>query len=130
VGERPAPLPSPHLRPDRKRFETQQLHEETERRLIEELKAVAPEEWRLNYAEKLEAPPSNKGNKLLNSLSLGDLALMQPFLERLGLKFRRRLQIANRITVHFPESGMISVVAVTGGGRNQTQIGLIGREGA
>ena len=27
------------------------------------------------------------------------------------------------------ESGMISIVAVTGGGRCQTQIGLIGREG-
>src|SRR5262249_35840286 len=85
----------------------------------------------LNYAEKFESPPANRGNKLLNSLPLSDLALMQPFLERVGLRFHSRLQMANRTmkTIHFPESGMISVVAITGGGRHQTQIGLIGREG-
>src|SRR5262249_9493860 len=112
-------------------IETQHLYEDAERRLIEELKLVAPVEWRLNYAEKLEAPPANKGNKLLNSLPFTDLALIQPFLERVGLTFRSRLQMANRImkTIHFPESGMISVVAVSGGGRHQTEIGLIGREG-
>ena len=92
---------------------------------------MAPEEWRLHHAKKSEAPASNRGNKLLGSLSFGDLALMQPFLERVVLKFRYRLQMANRAMkmVYFPESGMISVVAVTGGGRNQTQVGLIGREG-
>jgi CRP-like cAMP-binding protein len=112
-------------------IETQHLYEDAEHRLIDEFKAVAPEEWRLNYAQELEAPPTNKGNKLLNSLPFTDLALIQPFLERVGFKFRSRLQMANRImkTVHFPESGMISVVAVTGGGQHQTQIGLIGREG-
>ena len=112
-------------------IEAQHLYEDAERRLIEELKEVAPQEWRSNYAEKLEAPPTNKGNKLLNSLSLSDLALIQPFLERVGLKFRSRLQMANRTmkTIHFPESGMISVMAVNGGGRHKTQIGLIGREG-
>src|SRR5262249_31931187 len=112
-------------------IEAQHLYEDAEHRLIEELKAVAPEEWRLHYAEKLEAPRANKGNKLLNSLSFGDLTLMQPFLERVGLRFRSRLQMANRAmkAIHFPESGMISIVAVTGGGRHQTQIGLIGREG-
>jgi hypothetical protein len=59
------------------------------------------------------------------------LALIQPFLERVGLKFRSRLQIANRTmkTIHFPESWMISVMAVNGGGLHKTQIGLIGREG-
>jgi CRP-like cAMP-binding protein len=110
---------------------TQDLQEDTERGLIEELKSVAPEEWRLHHAKKSEAPASNRGNKLLGSLSFGDLALMQPFLERVVLKFRYRLQMANRAMkmVYFPESGMISVVAVTGGGRNQTQVGLIGREG-
>jgi CRP-like cAMP-binding protein len=112
-------------------IETQHLYEDAEHCLIEELKAVAPEEWRSNYAEKIEAPPANKGNKLLNSLSLSDLALIQPFLKRVGLKFRSRLQMANRTmkTIHFPESGMISVMAVNGGGRYKTQIGLIGREG-
>jgi hypothetical protein len=112
-------------------IETQRLYEDAERGLIEELKLVAPEEWRLSYAEKLQAPPTNKGNKLLNSLPFADFALIQPFLERVSLKFRSRLQMANRAmkAVHFPESGMISIVAVTGGGRHQTQIGLIGREG-
>ena len=37
-------------------IETQHLYEDAEHRLIDELKSVAPEEWRLNYAEKLEAP--------------------------------------------------------------------------
>jgi len=112
-------------------IEAQHLYEDAERRLIEELKLVAPEEWRLNYAEKLEAPPANKGNTLLNSLSFSDFALIQPFLERVALKFRSRLQMPNRamMAIHFPESGMISIFTVTGGGRHQTQIGLIGREG-
>jgi CRP-like cAMP-binding protein len=112
-------------------IETQHLHELSERKLIEELKSVAPEEWRLNYAEKLEAPPGNRGNKLLQSLAASDLALLQPLLERVALKFRSRLQLANRTMkfVHFPQSGMISVMAVNGGGRHKTQIGLIGREG-
>jgi CRP-like cAMP-binding protein len=112
-------------------IETQHLYEDAEHRLIEELKSVAPEEWRLNYAQQLGAPPTNKGNKLLNSLPFNDLALIQPFLESVGLNLGSRLQIANRSmkTVHFPESGMISVVAVHGGGRHETQIGLIGREG-
>src|SRR5262245_59006880 len=48
-------------------IETQRLHEDGERRLIEELKSVAPEEWRLTYAERLEAPTANRGNALLNS---------------------------------------------------------------
>ncbi len=112
-------------------IETQHLCEDAERRLIHELRSVAPEEWRSKYAEELKAPPANIGNKLLNSLPFTDLALIQPFLERIGLGFRSRLQMANRTmkTIHFPESGMISVVAVSGGGRHQTQIGLIGREG-
>jgi len=112
-------------------IETQHLCEDAERRLIHELRSIAPEEWRLKYAEELKAPPANIGNKLLNSLPFTDLALIQPFLERIGLSVRSRLQMANRTmkTIYFPESGMISVVAVSGGGRHQTQIGLIGREG-
>ena len=51
-------------------IEAQHLYEDAERRLIDELKSVAPEEWQLSYTEKLEAPPANKGNKLLNSLCL------------------------------------------------------------
>ena len=112
-------------------IEAQHLYEDAERHLIEELKQVAPEEWRSSYAEKLEVPAANIGNKLLNSLSFADLTLMQPFLERVGLRLHSRLQMANRsmTTVHFPESGLISVVALNGGGRHQTQLGIIGREG-
>jgi hypothetical protein len=61
-------------------IETQRLYEDAKRGLIEELKLVAPEEWRLSYAEKLQAPPRNKGNKLLNSLPFADFALSNPFL--------------------------------------------------
>src|SRR5262245_34507432 len=49
--------------------ETQHLHEESERLLLEEFKSVAPEEWRSNYAENVERPPFNAGNELLSSLS-------------------------------------------------------------
>jgi len=110
---------------------TLRVYEDAESCLIDELKLVAPEEWRLNYAEKLEPSATNRGNKLLNSLPLPDLTLIQPFLERVLMKFRSRLQVAGQIskTVHFLESGMVSVVAVTGRGRNRTQVGLIGREG-
>jgi CRP-like cAMP-binding protein len=112
-------------------IETQHLYEDAERRLTEGLKSAAPAEWQLCCAEKLEAPPANKGNKLLDALPLSDLVLIQPFLVRVCLKHRSRLQMANRVMriVHFPESGMISVVAVNGGGRHKTHIGLIGREG-
>src|SRR5262245_24250791 len=112
-------------------IETQHPCEDAARRLIEELKLVAPQEWRANYAEKLEAPPANKGNKLLNSLPYTDLALIQPFLERVGLKFRSRLQMANRAmrAIHFPEGGMISIFAVTSGVQHKPTYGLIGREG-
>ena len=109
--------------------ETLRVYEDAERIFIDELKLVAPKVWRSEYAEKLEAPAVNAGNKLLNSLPIADLTLMQPFLERVGLKFRSRLQIRNRALkiVHFLESGMVSVVAATG--RHRSQIGLIGREG-
>jgi len=93
--------------------ETLRVYDDAESCFIDELKSVASEEWRLNYAERLEAPAANKGNKLLNLLPFTDLTLMQPFLERVGLKChsRLRLQVATRImkTVHFPESGMISL---------------------
>ena len=112
-------------------IQTLRVCEDTESRFTDQLKAIAPEEWRLKYEKKLEAPAANRGNKLLNSLPSEDLILMQPFLERVALNLHSRLQIARRIldTVHFLESGMVSVIAVTGGGRSRTQVGWIGREG-
>jgi len=105
--------------------ETQHLYEEAERELIDELRLVAPEE----FAEVAKRPPANEGNKLLSTLLLSDFLLMQPHLKPIDLRFRHRFQMANRImkTVHFPDSGIISVA--TNGGRHQAQIGLIGREG-
>src|SRR5215831_12938961 len=40
-------------------IETQHLCEDAERCLIHELRSIAPEEWRLKYAEELKAPPAN-----------------------------------------------------------------------
>jgi CRP-like cAMP-binding protein len=111
-------------------LETQRLQEESLARLMDELKAEAPEEWKARYAPVDPRHRLNEGNGLLNSLPIEDLTLLQPFLEGMKLRVRQRLQLANRKmkAVHFPESGMISVMAISGGGR-QTQIGFIGREG-
>jgi CRP-like cAMP-binding protein len=70
-------------------------------------------------------------NRVLNALSNADLSLLQPHLELTPLKFRQRLQSANRVirAVYFPESGIASVVAVGGGERRQAEVALVGREG-
>lgn len=70
-------------------------------------------------------------NRILNAMSNADLALLQPHLESVPLKFRQRLQSANRQIRHiyFPESGIASVVAVSGGERRQAEIAIVGREG-
>jgi hypothetical protein len=51
-------------------------------------------------------------NRILNAMSNADLALLQPHLEAVPLKFRQRLQSSNRsiIKVYFPESGIASVL--------------------
>jgi CRP-like cAMP-binding protein len=70
-------------------------------------------------------------NRILNAMSNADLALLQPHLERTELKFRQRLQSANRQikSVYFPHSGIASVVAVGGGEHRQAEVAIIGREG-
>jgi CRP-like cAMP-binding protein len=70
-------------------------------------------------------------NRILSCLSDSDLALIQPYLEPVELTFRKRLQSVNRKikVVYFPESGLGSVVAVSGGERRQAEVGVIGREG-
>lgn len=70
-------------------------------------------------------------NRVLRSLCDNDLALIQPYLEPVELTFRKRLQSVNRKinVVYFPESGLSSVVAVSGGERRQAEVGIIGREG-
>src|SRR5215468_8663374 len=70
-------------------------------------------------------------NRILNAMSNADLALLQPHLEAVPLKFRQRLQSSNRSIKHvyFPECGIASVVAVGGGERVQAEVAVVGREG-
>jgi CRP-like cAMP-binding protein len=69
-------------------------------------------------------------NHLLNAMSNGDLALLQPYLVRVPLKFRQRLQSANQQirSVYFLESGIASMVA-DDRTRRQTEVAIVGREG-
>jgi CRP-like cAMP-binding protein len=69
-------------------------------------------------------------NHLLNAMSNADLALLQPYLVRVPLNFRQRLQYANHQirSVYFLESGIASLVAV-GRTRCQTEVAIVGREG-
>jgi hypothetical protein len=55
-------------------------------------------------------------NRILNAMSNADLALLQPHLDAVPLKFRQRLQSSNRAIrhVYFPESGIASVVEKMG----------------
>ena len=70
-------------------------------------------------------------NRILNAMSNSDLALLQPHLEPTPLRFRQCLQAANRQIkdVYFPESGIVSVVAIGGGERRQAEVAIVGREG-
>ena len=70
-------------------------------------------------------------NCILNAMSNSDLALLQPHLERVPLKFRQHLQSSNRQIkkVYFPESGIASVVAACGGERRHAEIAVVGRDG-
>src|SRR5262249_9501511 len=113
-------------------LQSQKLHEDALDRLVEQLRIEFPEEWRARTKDVADVGPvSNEGSRLLNSLSYADLGRLQPFLERVKLRFRQRLQIANRkiSEVHFLESGLVAVVAITGAGRCETQVALIGKEG-
>jgi hypothetical protein len=73
--------------------------------------------------------PNLQRNRILAALSNADYTLLQPQLEPVPLKFRERLQSANKQirTVYFPESGIASVVAASVGGPCQTEIALVGR---
>jgi CRP-like cAMP-binding protein len=70
-------------------------------------------------------------NRLLGSLSRADLALLQPMLVPVKLRFRQRLQSANRAVkaAYFPDSGIASVVAIANGSRSQAEVAVIGCEG-
>jgi hypothetical protein len=70
-------------------------------------------------------------NRILQAMSNTDLALLQPHLEPVPLKFRQRLQSTNRsiANVYLPERGIASVVAVAAGDRRQAEVALVGLEG-
>lgn len=78
-----------------------------------------------------QAASNVRRNRILGAISNADLARLQPHLQPTPLKFRQRLQSANRQirAVYFPESGIASVVSVGGGERRQAEVALIGREG-
>ena len=78
-----------------------------------------------------EAPPTRSGNLVLKSLSAGDFAQLAPDLEIVELQFRQRLQEMNRLIKHvyFPESGLASIVAMSGRDRRQAEVGIVGQEG-
>lgn len=68
-------------------------------------------------------------NVLLQTLNDADKALLKPHLEHVVLEQRDQIEIANESIpyTYFPESGIISVVAKSGG--EQIEAGVIGREG-
>jgi hypothetical protein len=72
-----------------------------------------------------------QANRILNAMSNADLALLQPHLEKVPLKFRQRPQSSNRTirNVYFPEGGIASVVAVGGDECGQAEAAVMGREG-
>lgn len=73
---------------------------------------------------------SSTSNLLLQTLSKADFALLEPHFERIKLKQNDRIFEANRRieSVHFPEAGVFSVVALQAGG-DMVEVGLYGREG-
>ena len=69
-------------------------------------------------------------NKLLASLSAADIQALEPHLERIDMKLRQEIERSGEI-IHravFPESGLLSVVAMLPRGRD-IEVGIIGRDG-
>ena len=77
-----------------------------------------------------QMPHLRPHNHLLLSLSAADFALLQPDLETVTLALRLRLELPNKPIAHvyFPESGIVSVVALTHS-REQIEAGFFGWEG-
>jgi CRP-like cAMP-binding protein len=77
--------------------------------------------------------PVSRGlrNRLLGALLRADFALLQPLLVPVKLRFRQRLQSANRTVkaAYFPDSGLASMVALAKGSRSQAEVAIIGWEG-
>ncbi len=73
----------------------------------------------------------HRSNSVLAALSRSDLNLLQPHLEAVRLESRQLLQSANRRVQHvyFLDRGFASVVAISGRGRQQAEVAMVGREG-
>jgi CRP-like cAMP-binding protein len=74
---------------------------------------------------------SAQNNRILGTLSRRDRELLEPHLEPVTLKFRQRIESANRRigNVCFIDAGLASVVALGGAERRQAEIAVIGHEG-
>lgn len=69
-------------------------------------------------------------NLLIQAMTPGDLAALQPYLERVDIVWGQVLAEANQPVEHcyFPEDGIVSLTAnVASGG--VTEVGIVGREG-
>jgi len=88
-------------------------------------RALAP-----NGKEPLTELPTRPRNHLLLSLSDADFALLQPNLEAVPMPLRLKIEIPNKPIAHiyFPESGIVSVVAMTSA-RQQIEAGFFGWDG-
>lgn len=69
-------------------------------------------------------------NKLLASLAPSDLALLQPHLRPVAMHLRQEMERPGEIitSVIFPESGLLSVIAMLPRSRD-IEVGIIGRDG-
>lgn len=74
--------------------------------------------------------PNEPWNRLLARMPGSDLALLQSHMKPVTLKFRQRLESANRKTenAYFIEQGLASVVAISTD-RRQAEVAVVGREG-
>jgi len=70
-------------------------------------------------------------NRILGNLAHQERELLGPHLEPVTLKFRQRLEAANRRieSICFIDAGLASVVALGSSERRQAEIAIIGREG-
>jgi CRP-like cAMP-binding protein len=73
----------------------------------------------------------HRSNSVLAALSRSDFDLLQPYLEPEPVKSRQLLQSASRRVQHvyFLDRGFASVVAISGRGRQQAEVAMVGREG-
>jgi CRP-like cAMP-binding protein len=74
--------------------------------------------------------PHANTNQLLAGLKPAELAVLQPYFERVDLRLGERLSVAGKAIryAYFPVSGMISIIHTYKDGSTM-EVGLIGREG-